>query len=44
MIILFILPFLIAGLVIAWVFGVKPLVENTRTIKDHYEKFGRENK
>ena len=38
MIILFILPFLIAGLVIAWVFGVKPLVE------DRYEKSGKENK
>ena len=44
MIILFILPFIIAGLVIAWVFGIKPSVENIPTIEDHYEKSGRENK
>ena len=41
MIIIFLLPFLAAGLIIAWVFGIKPSVENTRTIKDHYEKSNR---
>lgn len=40
MIIIFIFPFLIAGLSIVWVFGIKPSLEdhisNQKTIKEFY--------